>query len=75
MDKYINYKSQGNTLRKKFKSYKPFCNSELTSLWKDMSYKSKGQLDVSPISMISQITQHGSHNSQYDRYHLSNDGY
>ena len=28
-----------------------------------------------PISMISQTTQHGSHNSQYDRYHLSNDGY
>ena len=41
MDKYINYKSQGKMLRKKFKSYKPFWNSELTSLWKDMCHKER----------------------------------
>ena len=28
-------------LRKKFKSYKPFWNSELTSLWKDMCHKER----------------------------------
>ena len=41
VDKYINYKSQGKMLRKKFKSYKPFWNSELTSLWKDMCHKER----------------------------------
>ena len=41
VDKYINYKSQGKMLRKKFKSYKPFWNSELTGLWKDMCHKER----------------------------------
>ena len=41
VDKYINYKSQGKMLRKKFKSYKPFWNSELTNLWKDMCHKER----------------------------------
>ena len=41
VDKYINYKSQGKMLRKKFKSYKSFWNSELTSLWKDMCHKER----------------------------------
>ena len=37
----LNYKSQGKMLRKKFKSYKPFWNSELTSLWKNMCHKER----------------------------------
>ena len=37
MDKHLNYKVQSKSLRKRFKSYKPFWNNELTKLWKDVS--------------------------------------
>ena len=41
MDKHLDYKCQSKSLRKKFKSYKPFWNSELTKLWKDMCSKER----------------------------------
>ena len=41
MDLFLSYKSQSYASRKKFKSHKPFWNSELTHLWKNMCQNEK----------------------------------
>ena len=46
MDKHLNYKVQSKSLRKRFKSYKPFWNNELTKMWKAMCLKEKSYISA-----------------------------
>ena len=41
MDTHLKYNSQSKVTRKKLKSYKPFRNSDLTHLWRNMYAKER----------------------------------